>query len=173
MLHLDMAGNWGFHIKRLREMRGLTQKELANIQLDDIEFIRSTITVMGKGSKQRMVKIGKLTKKELVSYLFIRGNEPGHLWLTEERRPLTSAGIQINIKRLCKRAGITGVKRGPHTFRHTAAINYLRNGGDIFTLQIMLGHSSLTMVRRYLKTLGAEDMIRVHEKASPVDNLLK
>ena len=80
-------------------------------------------------------------------------------------------GLQTMIKRLCKRAHVNGVKRGPRTFRHTCAINYLRNGGDVFTLQVMLGHSSLEMTRRYVSALGAEDLIRVHQKASPVDNL--
>jgi len=75
------------------------------------------------------------------------------------------------VRRLCKWAKITGVKIGPHTFRHTAAINYLRNGGSEFTLQIMLGHTSLEMTRRYVMALGIEDMARVHEKASPVDNM--
>jgi len=85
----------------------------------------------------------------------------------------TLAGIQMAIKRLCARAGITGAKRGPHTFRHTAAINYLRNGGSEFTLQIMLGHSTLSMTRRYVSTLGEEDLIKAHQLASPVDNLFK
>ena len=86
---------------------------------------------------------------------------------------MTRLGIRAAVERLCKRAEITDARPGPHTFRHTAAINYLRNGGDVFTLQIMLGHSSLAMTRRYVSTLNAEDMFRVHEKASPVDNMFR
>ena len=84
---------------------------------------------------------------------------------------MRQGGIQIAIKRLCLRAGVKDARPGPHTFRHTAAISYLRNGGDLFTLQNMLGHSTLEMTRRYTSSLGTEDMMRVHKKASPVDNM--
>ncbi|MEA2086224.1 MAG: tyrosine-type recombinase/integrase [Chloroflexota bacterium] len=72
---------------------------------------------------------------------------------------------------MCHRAGMTDARPGPHTFRHTAAISYLRNGGGEFTLQIMLGHTTLQMTRRYVSSLGEEDMINAHKLASPVDNL--
>lgn len=85
---------------------------------------------------------------------------------------MTRDGIQTAIKRLCHQAEITDARPSPHTFRHTAAINYLRNGGDVFTLQNMLGHASLEMTRRYVSALGADDMIEVHKRASPVDNML-
>ena len=62
-------------------------------------------------------------------------------------------------------------KKGPHTLRHTAAINCLRNGMSVFVLQIMLGHSSLEMTRRYVSSLGVADMCLAPEKVSPVDNL--
>ena len=72
---------------------------------------------------------------------------------------------------MCHRAGITDARPGPHAFKHTAAISYLRNGGGEFTLQIMLGHSILQMTKHYVSSLGAEDMISAHKLASPVDNL--
>lgn len=150
---------------------GLRLSELAGIQLEDIELIISTIRVMGKGSKERIVRIGKRTQKELLRYLLMRIDNYPCLWVNKSRKPLTAWGIQLAIKKLCYKAGITDTKPGPHTFRHTAAINYLRNGGDQFTLQMMLGHSTLQVTRRYVSSLGEVDMIRVHQKASPVDNL--
>ena len=77
------------------------------------------------------------------------------------------------IRRMLRRAGCQGVKIGPHTLRHTAAMSYLRNGGDLATLQVMMGHADITTTKIYLSSLAGEDMMRVHERASPVDNLLK
>ena len=152
---------------------GLRLAELANIQLSDMDFDRGLIKVMGKGAKERVVRMGKRTQKALLQYLLSRNDSYPSLWVTEERTPLSRHGLQTAIKRLCHRAAIADAKPGPHTFRHTAAISFLRNGGSEFTLQIMLGHSTLQMTRRYVSTLGEDDMIRAHEIASPVDNLFR
>jgi site-specific recombinase XerD len=63
------------------------------------------------------------------------------------------------------------VRCSPHTLRHSAAVIFLRNGGNLFALQKMLGHTSLEMTRRYCE-LADVDVKRAHLTASPVDNLL-
>lgn len=150
---------------------GLRLDELSCIGLNSINFDQETIKVMGKGAKERIVRMGKTTQKALLKYLLMREDNYPCLWLTEERKPLKRAGVQIAIKRLCHRAEITDAKPGPHSFRHTAAIACLRNGMDIFTLQEMLGHETLEMTRRYTRSLGADDVIRAHRTASPVDKM--
>jgi integrase/recombinase XerD len=70
------------------------------------------------------------------------------------------------VRRVAARAGVRGVH--PHKLRHTAAVTFLRNGGDAFALQRILGHSSLTMTRNYVALTDA-DIKAAHEKASPGD----
>jgi len=119
------------------------------------------------------VRIGQETQKALLKYLLARNDDSDCLGVTEERKPMTKDGIQTTIKVLCRRANIRDAKPGPHTFRHTAAIHCLRNGMGEFTLQMMLGHSTLRMTRHYVSALADEDIIKAHRQASPVDNLFK
>ena len=71
------------------------------------------------------------------------------------------------VKSIGRRAGVKGVT--VHRFRHTFAINYLRNGGDPWSLQMMMGHSSMETVKIYLALAQAE-LEKTHKTASPVDN---
>ena len=92
------------------------------------------------------------------------------LFLSDRGLPLTKSGIQQMLRRYGRRAGLTTIQCCPHTFRHTFAKNYLLNGGDIFSLQKILGHTSLASVRVYLN-LFATDIKKQHQRFSPVDNL--
>jgi site-specific recombinase XerD len=176
-LFLLCAGNDFINVRNLAILMilldtGLRLSEISNIQLKDVDFDHETIKVLGKGAKERIVRIGKITQKALLRYLLARKNSTQPLlWLNRQNMPICKGGVQTAIERLCVRAGITDTRPSIHTFRHTAAICFLRNGGSEFLLQIMLGHSTLMMTRRYVSTLGTDDMIKAHTRASPVDNL--
>jgi len=150
---------------------GVRVSEIGNINLEDIDTERGWVKVRGKGAKERVVRIGAAAQRALWRYLVHRPNtEKGQLWLTEEGTPLRPSGIQMVIKRLKQRAGVTS-RGNCHRFRHTFALNFLRADRNPFNLQYLLGHSDLRMVRHYTATLGMEDALKAHEKASPADML--
>lgn len=153
----------------------LRVSELVNIRLDDLWLEEGLIKVMGKGGKERFVPIGKSIQRILWRYINRYRAEPvtpncDFLFLTTHGRPMTKDRIDKKMSRYGEKAGIRGVRCSPHTLRHTAAIRFLRNGGDVFSLQRMLGHSTLEMTRRYCE-LADVDVKRAHATASPVDNL--
>ncbi len=149
---------------------GLRLSELANLQLSDINIERGIIKVIGKGNKERLVRIGLKTQKALWNYLARRDSDLGHIWLANDDESLAANGIAQMIRNLGKRIGI---QRSPHKLRHSFAISFLRNGANPFELQIALGHSTLEMTRRYTQALGFEDVFKRHVLASPVDRLVR
>lgn len=150
---------------------GVRLSELVGMKLSDINNDKGRIKVLGKGAKERVVRMGKTTQKALWRYLMYRAqNGREELWLTEEGKPLRCSGIQALIKRLKQRAGVKS-SGSIHRFWHSFALNFLRADRNVFNLQYLLGHSDLDMVRRYTATLGMEDALKAHEKASPADML--
>jgi site-specific recombinase XerD len=150
---------------------GIRLSELVGMKLRDIDNEKGYVKVLGKGAKERVVRIGKTAQKALWRYLVFRGQKGAQeLWLSEEGKPLHNGGIQSLVERLKERAGVNG-DGNVHRFRHTFALDFLRTDKNVFNLQYLLGHSDLDMVRRYTATLGMEDALRAHEKASPADLL--
>ena len=148
---------------------GVRLSELIGMTLEDVNTSNGNIRVMGKGSKERVVRIGKVAQKALWRYLMYRpDNGYQELWCSEEKRPLSCGSVQCLVRRLKERAGINS-SGSVHRFRHTFALNFLRVDKNVFNLQYLLGHSELEMVRRYTATLGMEDALKAHEKASPAD----
>jgi integrase/recombinase XerC len=150
---------------------GLRLSEVAGIQLEDVNFDRETIKVMGKGARERVVRIGRTAQKALLRYLLMREDNHPCLWVTEERRPLAQWGIAEMLKVLKRRAKIEGVRCSAHTFRHTFATRALLNGAGEFEVQSLLGHEGLDMTRRYAASLRSEAAVVGHRRFSPVDNM--
>lgn len=150
---------------------GLRLTELAGIQFQDMDLEREIIRVMGKGAKERVVRIGKETQKAVLRYLLQRSDSLLCLWVTEERRPMKARGVQVMIRRLGQRAGLKNVRCSPHTFRHTFGTAALELGADLREVQSILGHSTLTMTLKYVATVGSEQAVKRHKQFSPVDNM--
>jgi integrase/recombinase XerD len=151
---------------------GIRVSELARLRIRDVDLETGSVEVIPYGSrnktKPRMVFIGKATRKLLWLYLSEREetSPTDPVFLSIDNRPMNRNSIRIAVKRLAKSAGLDDIY--PHKFRHTFAVQFLRNGGNIYTLQRLLGHSSLEMVKRYLK-LSETDTEQAHRQASPVD----
>ncbi len=154
---------------------GLRVSELGNLAMENVKIEEGTIKVMGKGGRERVVPIGNRVKKHLWRYISRYRRQPvspvpDYLFLTCQGGRMTKNRIEVIVSGYGRKAGIKGVRCSPHTLRHTAAVSFLRNSGDVFSLQRMLGHRSLEMTRRYCE-LSDADLKRAHLRASPVDRL--
>jgi len=154
---------------------GLRVSELCSLRLSSLRLEDSMLKVLGKGNKERLIPIGKNVQRLLWRYISRYRPEPALpnsdlLFLTMDGRPLTKDRVDKIMTYYGRKAGLAGVRCSPHTLRHTAAVSFLRNGGDVFSLQRMLGHASLEMTRRYCE-LADIDVKKAHMTASPVDNL--
>lgn len=149
---------------------GLRASELCDSRILDLDTKNRRLKVTGKGSKERILPLSPRTTSTLWKYLTTRPDDPPDrpLITTYQNQPLTRDRLLKFLISLGNRAGVPNVH--PHRFRHTFAILYLRNGGDPFTLQLLLGHSDMATVRIYL-TLAQSDLDARHRLASPVDRL--
>lgn len=83
------------------------------------------------------------------------------------RGPMTTSGISLTIRRLLYQAGIMPPKAGPHTLRHTFALHYIMRGGDVFSLQRILGHRSVETTMIYVN-MSADHLVAQHSRYSPM-----
>ena len=132
--------------------------------------VESTKAVIGaylteNGTSKDAEKTLAAFSEYLTAHNMPKGKDP--LFLSECGGPLDRYSLRSLLLRLGNRAGVKNPH--PHKFRHTFAINYLLNGGDVYTLQRILGHADLAMTQRYLNIAQA-DIQGVHKKASPIGN---
>ena len=110
-------------------------------------------------------------KKELRKYLQVRGKlEHDYLFVNIDNNPIATRAVQERIKKYGRMAGISNVRCSPHIFRHTFAKMSVQNGTDLFSLQSVLGHTTLDMVRHYVN-LFSKDVYENHRKFSPLEKL--
>jgi integrase/recombinase XerD len=150
---------------------GLRAAELCALCIGDVDMKSGAVQVRhGKGDKGRTVYLGNVAREALWRYVAKRRDaRPGDpLFATTRHGSMDRNALRKLLLSAGKRAEIVEPVT-PHRLRHTFAITYLRNGGDVYTLQRLLGHSSMEMVRRYL-ALAQTDIADAHRRASPVDN---
>lgn len=135
---------------------GLRVSELANLRIDAINLKLEEFTVLGKGSKHRVVFLSMPARGAIKAYIERRRDVSPFLFVRHDRarkftpgaHPLTPRSIQRIVDRYAREAGITK-HVSPHTLRHTYATDLLRNGADIRAVQSLLGHESITTTQVY------------------------
>lgn len=170
-----MSDHSVIHPERMRAIllllldTGLRCGELTSLKIVQLDQRNQRVQVLGKGALERSVPFSSRTAQALWRYLSTRPDAQlgDPLFTTYNNRPIAPTQLNKSIRNLGNKAGVVGVH--PHRFRHTFAIQYLRNGGDPYTLQKLMGHSTLEMVKRYL-ALAQIDIDKAHKRASPVDN---
>lgn len=151
---------------------GIRIGELLALNVEDVNIKEKELRIrLGKGAKERRVPFQKTCARALQSYLTERGELPTTtLFVSVDNRPLRIRSLQDRIHDYGLTAKITGVRVSPHTFRHSMAKMYIRNGGDPFSLQQILGHSSLDAVQMYVR-LFSNEVREQHGKYSPVEHI--
>jgi integrase/recombinase XerD len=135
---------------------GLRVSELVDLKISDLYFDEGFVQVTGKGNKQRFVPISTQTQKFINLYkkhdrqhLNIAKGHEDTLFLNRRGRKLTRAMIFTIIKQLAVKINLNKTV-GPHTFRHSFATHLLENGADLRSIQLMLGHESITTTEIYV-----------------------
>lgn len=151
---------------------GLRMNEVVTLALDKLKLEEGYIIVEGKGQKERIVPVGNNTRKMLRRYLnrVPVNADPSRVFVMSDGRPIELSTIKELFRKLKRKAEIPRLRA--HLLRHTFATRYLENGGDIFTLQQILGHTSLEMVKKYLHTTHRKIVPKFTEY-SPLDTLAR
>jgi len=149
---------------------GVRASELVSITRKDLDLSKGKIVIRkGKGNKFRIVFISDKTRKVIQRYLEERTDFKSFLWTTNKGTQLTYSGLRQIIRRRSKDADINPPSL--HSFRRYFALQMLRNGVDIFSLQKLMGHADIQILRRYLQQTE-EDIRSAHRLGGPVNNLL-
>ena len=149
---------------------GIRASELCTLTLEHTDLEHGTIKVMGKGKKERAVPFCAATKRALARYVstFRPDTTCPNLFVNEDGEPLTYNALKLILLRLGRKANVPRLH--PHLLRHTFAVKYLMNGGDVMTLRLMLGHTTLQVTQLYLHLAEAHVQTQ-HAKFSPVERL--
>ena len=166
----DLNENFGQRNRTIIEVlygTGIRVSELINLKLSNIFFKENIMKITGKGNKERFVPIGNIASSEIKVYLKIRNKNiidskfSDIVFLNRYGRGLTRSMIFKIISDSYKRVGLDK-KISPHTLRHSFATHLLKNGADLRTIQLILGHESITTTEIYthLDTNHLEDVLK-------------
>lgn len=155
---------------------GMRKAELLGLTLLDVHFTENFITVIGKGNKERYIPISVYLQKVLKKYVSEREKlckgatafTPA-LIVNDEGNKLSVHGLDTVFRNLKRDLAIPKGRLSAHTWRHTFAKSFLLNGGDVFTLQRLLGHEDISTTQIYID-FTANELKTQNDKYNPLDN---
>jgi integrase/recombinase XerC len=146
---------------------GLRVSEAANVDLNDFEESGNFLRVLGKGSKTRLVPVGRFAQSAIDKWIKERkkiSTIDGALFVNLRGGRISTRSIQERIKTLALMQGLPPVN--PHMLRHSFATHLLESSGDLRSIQELLGHSSLSTTQIYTR-LDYQHLIKIYEKSHP------
>lgn len=151
---------------------GLRLNEVVTIRRDKIHIAEGYAIVNGKGNKERFVQLGLNSKRALLRYCSIvpNGEKETPLFVKDTLIPIKESTVKQLFRKLKEQSEIPRLH--PHLLRHTFATRYIERGGDIYSLQSILGHTSLEMVKKYVHLIPSKTVVNFSALSS-LDNALR
>jgi len=146
---------------------GLRVTETVNINIADFEEEMSFLRVLGKGSKTRLVPMGRFAVSAINNWIVERkkiATKTDALFLNSKGTRLTVRSVQLRLKKMALKQGLPPIH--PHMLRHSFATHMLESSGDLRTIQELLGHSSLSTTQIYTK-LDYQHLAKIYDKSHP------
>lgn len=168
---VDAYGVRGRALLELLYSSGLRVSEIVSLTLQEVDLKRGLVRVMGKGSKERIVPVGRKAVEAIEAYLvsarpvFVKAKTGSCLFLSERGRPLSRKTVWVMLKGYALDAGIKkNVK--PHLLRHSFATHLLSGGADLRSIQEMLGHADIATTQIYT-AVESSRLLDQHERYHP------
>ncbi|MFH1239210.1 MAG: site-specific tyrosine recombinase XerD [bacterium] len=170
----DLSAKDGLRDKAIMELiyaTGMRISEVANLSVTDLNLPLGYTRCVGKGSKERIVPVGKVAREYLQQYLedirpkIIRKSEADYLFLSRLGRGFSRVGLWKMIKKYVRQMGLSK-NITPHTLRHSFATHLLEHGADLRSVQEMLGHSDISTTQIYTH-ITRERLKDIHKKYHP------
>jgi len=174
LAHIPTSDPQGYRDRTLLELlysTGIRRKEALQLKLTDIDFGHATALVMGKGSKQRVVPVGRTAMRHLETYVkavrpFLqREASDQDLFLDRTGKVLTGPALRVRLLRYAASLDVPFAVT-PHTFRRSCATELIRGGANLYHVKDLLGHEDLDTLKHYVK-LTIADLKKTHEKCHP------
>ena len=145
---------------------GVRLSELVNLQLKNIDWNRSSVKILGKGNKERLIPFNDSSAQSLRLYINQKKEPNGKdVFLSSRGTKISSGAFWSRIKKYIKDAGLKSTI-SPHTIRHAFATHLLNNGADLVTIQLLLGHADISTTAIYTH-IETKKLGEIHKKYHP------